>query len=204
MPAPSLTSFTQPAFNASVHGQIIDTEDLADMETGWSSIAQGLERMTYILSTDLAQHPQRLQKIEPQIPLNMIIDIQILFSNLTLEISTLTTLYVVNLHRYHEHTLKTQKSLQGKHLTERQWTDLRGGYEGLSLLSAIFTPEKAAWTKWIDVSKSHDDARRGLEVFEDEFSRLDVIRARVEEINREFDGIAYDTEASKPFSCGRE
>ena len=190
MPTPSLTSFPLPAFNASVHGQVINEEELVDMEMGWSSITQGLENMTHILSTNLVQHTQQFQT-KPQIPLNEIIDIQRRFSNLTLEISTLTTLYVLNLHRYYEYISKTQKSFQSSHLTESQWTNLKGRYEALSLLSANLTPEKAAWTKWVNASKSYDDARRGLEVFEDEFSRLDVIRARVKEINRNLDFLAF-------------
>ena len=181
-----LTSFPVPAFNASVHDQVIDEKELVDMEMGWSSITQGLENITHILSRNLVHQTQEFQR-GPQIPLNEMIDIQRRFSKLNLEISTLTTLYVLNLHRYHDHTSKIQKSLQSSHLTERQWTDLKGRYEALFLLSANIKPEKAAWTKWVDASKSHDDARRGLDVFEDEFSRLGVIRARANKINRNLD-----------------
>ena len=177
MSDPSRPSFLLSAFNASAHGQVLDDEELFDMDMGWKSITQGLENTFHVLS-------------EPEIPLNEIVNIQSRFSNLTLEISTLSTLYVRNLHRYHEHESKTQKLLQTSHLTESQWTDLIGRYEALSFLSANLTPEKAAWTKWVDASKTDDYARRGLKVFEAELSRLDIMRAKVKEINSYLDCLA--------------
>ena len=190
MSTASLTAFPLSAFNASIHRQVIDEDELVDMEKGWSSITQGLENMTHLLSTNLDQHAQPSQT-EPQIPQDGIIDIQTRFSDLTLEISTLKSLYLRNLHRYHEHTSKTQKSLQSSQLTESQQNVLKGRYEALALLFPNLTPEEAAWTAWVDASKSHDDADRGLEIFKDESSRLDDVQARVKEIKRNLDCLAF-------------
>lgn len=190
MPTPSLAAFPLPPFNASLHRQVIDEDELVDMEKDWSSITQGLENMTHLLSTNLDQHAQPSQT-EPQIPQDGMIEIQTRFSNLTLEISTLKSLYLRNLHRYHEHISKTQKTLQSSHLTEHQRNALKGRYEVLALFFPILTREKAAWTAWVDASKSHDDAARGLEVFEDESSRLDEVEARVKEINRNLACLAF-------------
>lgn len=190
VPTPSFTAFPLPAFNASLHRQVIDEDELVDMEKGWSSITQGLENMTHLLSTNLDQHAQPSQT-EPQIPQDGIIDIRARFSDLTLEISTLKSLYLRNLQRYHEYISKTQNSLQSSHLTESQRNVLKGRYEALALLFPNLRPEKAAWTAWVDASKSHDDADRGLEVFEDESSRLDEVQARVKEINRNLDCLAF-------------
>ena len=197
VPTLSITPFPLPAFrllpppfNASLHRQVIDEEELVEIEQGWRSITQGFENMTHLLSTNLDQHAQSFPA-EPQIPQDKIIDIKTRFSYLTLEISTLKSLYLGNLRQYHKHISRTYKSLQSSTLTKSQRTSLRGGYEALALLSAKLTPEKAAWTAWVDASKSHDGAIRGLEVFEDENSRLDEVQATVKEINRNIDCLAF-------------
>ena len=146
------------------------------MEMAWRSITQGLDNMTHLLSTNLGEHTQQFQT-EPQIPLNKIIDIHRRFSELMPEISSLRTLYILKLHAYHVHTSKIQKLLQSSQVTESQWTNLKGRYEALSFISAHLTPWNTAWTKWVVASKSYDNARRSLEVFEDELARLEIIRA---------------------------
>ena len=71
-------------------------------------------------------------------------------AGLTPEISTLKTRYVLSLPRYHEHFSTTQKSLQNSELTKSQWTNLKGRYEALSLLSPNLAPDEAAWTAWVN------------------------------------------------------
>ena len=157
---------------------MINEEKLVDMEMGWRSITQGLDNMTRLLSTNLGQHTQQSQT-EPQIPLNEIIDVHRRFSELISEILSLQNLYILNIFPYHVHRYEMQILLQSSQLTESQLTNLKGRYEALSFLSAYLTPWKTACTKWVVASKPYDDARRSLEIFEDELSRLEIIRTRL-------------------------
>ena len=43
----------------------------------------------------------------------------------------------------------------------------------------------------MSASKSHEEARSGLARFEDDVARLDMIKARVQEINRILDCLAF-------------